>query len=160
MSELEERINNIIASNLVRLLKVRNRTQLELAEYLGVTQATISNWCNGIKMPRMDKIDLICKFFDIRRSQLMDEPSSSSDSQAAVPLDPGEERLLYLYRGLNSVGQTKLNEYAEDLSANKKYQLRVHDVVSESSPTYGINIDNSDLPMVAETQAKYGDEAI
>ena len=110
MREREERINLIIANNLVRLLKEKNRTQLELAEYLGVTQASISNWCNGIKMPRMDKIDMICEFFCIRRSQLMglDEDSSSP----AIP-DPAEERLLSAFRDLNAVGKRKLQDHAE-----------------------------------------------
>lgn len=67
----QERINSTIANNLVCLLKDKNRTQLELAEHLGVTQATVSNWCNGIKMPRIEKIDLICEFFDIKRSDLI-----------------------------------------------------------------------------------------
>lgn len=81
MTDSENRINRIIADNLVRLLRDRNRTQLELAEYLGVTQATVSNWCNGVKMPRMDKIDTICEFFEVRRSVLMSEPSSSFSTQ-------------------------------------------------------------------------------
>lgn len=71
MKDNEHKIDELIASNLVRLLREKNRTQLELAEYLGVTQAAVSNWCNGTKMPRMDKIDKICAFFDVKRSQLM-----------------------------------------------------------------------------------------
>ena len=78
MSENEVNLNKIIAANLTLLLRMKNRTQLELAEYLGVTQATVSNWCNGIKMPRMDKIDRICDYFDVTRSALMSSPSSST----------------------------------------------------------------------------------
>lgn len=127
MSEVEERINNIIASNLVRLLKVRNRTQLELAEYLGVTQATISNWCNGIKMPRMDKIDLICKFFDIRRSQLMDEPSSSSEADQADRLFIEKySRDVYdaamKYSKLDSTDRARATERIDTLLEGDKYK--------------------------------------
>ena len=148
-----------------RLIEAFNRselTQVELCKATGITKGALSSYLSGRYFPKQQAIEKLASALNVSVYYLMglDEPSSSSDSQAAVPADPGEERLLYLYRGLNSVGQTKLNEYAGDLSANEKYQLRVHDVVSESSPTYGINIDNSDLPMVAETQAKYGDEAI
>lgn len=83
MNDYESKIDELIASNLVRLLREKNRTQLELAEYLGVTQATVSNWCNGIKMPRMDKIDKICAFFGVKRSCLM----SSSHFEDSIRVD-------------------------------------------------------------------------
>ena len=77
MSEAE--INKIISDNLNRLMEKRGITQLELAEYMGVSQTTISNWCKGIKMPRMDKVDKICRFFHINRSDLMNDHSSDPD---------------------------------------------------------------------------------
>lgn len=70
-------INIRIAENLNRYMAKNNVTQLELAEYMNVSQATISNWCKGIKMPRMDKIDRICKYFNINRSDLMDSHTLS-----------------------------------------------------------------------------------
>jgi len=67
----EHEINRIVSENLNRLLEERNITQQELAEYIGVTQASVSNWCKGIKMPRMDKIDKICQYLDVERSALL-----------------------------------------------------------------------------------------
>lgn len=69
----ENELNTIIADNITKQLELNNRTQLELAEYMGVSQATVSNWCKGIKMPRMTKIDMICDYFNIMRSDLMNE---------------------------------------------------------------------------------------
>ena len=69
-------INMRIATNLNRLMEHRNVTQLELAEYMNVSQATISNWCKGSKMPRMDKIDKLCQFFNVSRTELMDSHSA------------------------------------------------------------------------------------
>ena len=87
MKSNEENLNTIIASNITRLLNARNKTQYDLAEYLGVTQATVSNWCNGVKMPRMDKIDRICLFFDVPRSALMTSEFlyASSSSSSGIP---------------------------------------------------------------------------
>ena len=73
MSEFEKKLNQIIADNISNLLRIHNRTQLELAEELEVSQATVSNWCNGVKVPRMDKIDKICAFFGVSRSDIMSE---------------------------------------------------------------------------------------
>ena len=82
----EHEINRIVSENLNRLLEERNITQQELAEYIGVTQASVSNWCKGIKMPRMDKIDKICQYLDVERSALMKDSSEYKyyfDSAAA-----------------------------------------------------------------------------
>lgn len=68
-------INMRIATNLNRLMEHHNVTQLELAEYMNVSQATISNWCKGSKMPRMDKIDKLCQSFNVSRTELMDSHS-------------------------------------------------------------------------------------
>ena len=73
----EKEINEIIARNINMYLEHSGKTQVDLAEYMNVSQATISNWCKGAKMPRMDKIDKICSFFNIRRTDLMDERISS-----------------------------------------------------------------------------------
>lgn len=68
-------LNMVIANNITKQLELHNRTQLDLAEYMGVSQATVSNWCKGIKIPRMTKIDMICNYFDIKRSDLMNNKS-------------------------------------------------------------------------------------
>lgn len=73
----EKELNLIIARNITKQLELNSRTQLELAEYMKVSQATVSNWCKGIKMPRMSKIDMICTFFSITRSELMNENSEN-----------------------------------------------------------------------------------
>lgn len=75
----ESEINRIIAKNINRFLNARDKTQVDLAEYMGVSQATVSNWCKGIKTPRMDKIDKICEFFNCKRSDLMEEKDLSDE---------------------------------------------------------------------------------
>lgn len=67
----EKELNKVIAANIVRLLDQKNRTQQELAEYIGVSQTAVSSWCSGQKTPRMNKIDKICKFFDVKRSAIL-----------------------------------------------------------------------------------------
>lgn len=67
----EKELNDFIAKKIKHYLEVQNKTQLDLAEYMNVSQATISNWCKGVKIPRMNKIDKIAEFFNIKRSDLM-----------------------------------------------------------------------------------------
>lgn len=104
----EPDINKIIANNITKYMDKFGKTQIDLATYMNVSQATVSNWCKGLKVPRMDKIDKICLFFGIRRSQLMDEESDVKQKsvkgiripiigsvRAGIPIDAIEEVLGY-----------------------------------------------------------------
>ena len=70
---LEKQFNEIFSKNLVHFLKINQMTQAELAERLGVSTATTSNWCKGLKSPRMDKVDKMCNIFGCLRSDLMED---------------------------------------------------------------------------------------
>jgi transcriptional regulator with XRE-family HTH domain len=71
----EKSFNQIFSTNLNHYLGKEQKTQLDLARYVGVSTASVSNWCKGLKTPRMDKIDLICRYFDISRNELLGEGS-------------------------------------------------------------------------------------
>lgn len=77
----EQEINNIIANNITFHLERCNKSQVELADYMNVSQAAVSNWCKGAKLPRMDKIDKICEFFNIKRSDLMNDRTEQNADQ-------------------------------------------------------------------------------
>jgi len=76
----ENDINAVVAKNIQSCMTERGLSQKELANALGVSQASISNWCQGIKMPRMDKIDRICEFFGIKRSYLLCDHNNQNRS--------------------------------------------------------------------------------
>lgn len=83
----EKEIQNIFSKNLRYYLKLRNKTQLDLAKAIGVSNTTINNYVKGYNTPRMDKIDKICSFLNIERSNLLEdkkETNSSSGIKIAV----------------------------------------------------------------------------
>lgn len=55
----------IFSENLQRLMKNKNVDQKELAEAIGVTQPTISNWIKEIKYPRIKRIQLLADYFNV-----------------------------------------------------------------------------------------------
>jgi transcriptional regulator with XRE-family HTH domain len=67
----DESIRAIFKDNLNKLFEEKCTTQKALADFLGVSGTTISDWRKGKKMPRMDKIDKICQFFHVDRSDLL-----------------------------------------------------------------------------------------
>lgn len=63
----------IFAQNLNRLLDDNRITQLELSTKMGVAASTVSSWCNGEKMPRMDKVEWMAEFFGVPVTHLIEQ---------------------------------------------------------------------------------------
>lgn len=76
----EQEFNTIFSKQLRYYLNKYNMTQLELSKRLGVGTTSVYNWCNGIKTPRMDKIDAMCSIFNCRRSDLISEQNTSEET--------------------------------------------------------------------------------
>lgn len=62
----------IFSKNLKRIAYDHQRTQADIARDLGLKQGTVSTWMLGTRVPRMDKIDLLCDYFNVPRSALME----------------------------------------------------------------------------------------
>lgn len=68
----------IFGKNLSRYIDIRGITQLELAEKIGVATSSVSYWCNGEKMPRMDKIEMIADYLGVTKSDLLEDGSATT----------------------------------------------------------------------------------
>lgn len=68
----ENEYKKIISNNLRNLAIENDVTQRKIAEAVGVSYATVSEWMNGKKIPRMGKIDLLCNFFKCTRADIME----------------------------------------------------------------------------------------
>lgn len=71
MTDQEQRY--IFSKNLQHFLKSRNKKQIDLAEELDVSTATVSDWLTGKKLPRVGKINRISQWLGITISDLLDE---------------------------------------------------------------------------------------
>lgn len=76
----EQEFNAIFSKRLRHYLNQYNMTQLELSKRLGVGTTSVYNWCNGIKTPRMDKVDAMCSIFGCKRSDLISEKDENEES--------------------------------------------------------------------------------
>lgn len=64
-------MNKIVARNILRLLEEKDENQRDLANALNVSPSTVSSWCTGEKMPRMDKVDAMAEHFGTTRMALL-----------------------------------------------------------------------------------------
>lgn len=64
---------NIFASNLKKYMEMHKKTRREVSDALGVSYYTFSDWVNGKKYPRMDKVEKLAAYFGILKSDLIEE---------------------------------------------------------------------------------------
>lgn len=81
MSEKElKEYGEIFSKNLKYYMNLNNITRNELAQELGVSFTTVSNWVKGYKLPRMDKVERISQFFHIQKSDLLEDKEKKDES--------------------------------------------------------------------------------
>ena len=76
MSDNSE-LNKIFAKNLNYYMTTNNKTQSDLVTDLNLTASTVSDWANGKKYPRVDKMQLLADYFGILKSDLTEEHETS-----------------------------------------------------------------------------------
>lgn len=103
----ETAFKKMFARNLTYYINASGKTQAEVARALHLNKATLSSWCTGMRTPRMDKVDLLCEYFKIRRSDLMEEHSYSSSVGSTIRMDvtADEADVLHSYRELSDEGK-------------------------------------------------------
>ena len=77
----------LIGFNITNRLISKNKTQQDLADYLGASKSTVSMWVNGKRTPLMATIDQICKYFDCTREDLLrDNRESYYKHSISIPV--------------------------------------------------------------------------
>ncbi len=89
----------IMGRNIKRLIKQREITAARLAEIVGVSTATISDWSNGKTYPRIDKIEAMAEYFGVSKSDLVEDPDKVS-----TPVATDEPVLMAAHWGLDISG--------------------------------------------------------
>ena len=54
---------------------------MDLMNDLHLSSSTVSNWCTGLKLPRMDKVQKLADYFRINKSDLIEEKDDSKEPE-------------------------------------------------------------------------------
>lgn len=63
----------VFARNLKRYMDMHGKNQKDMADIVGVSPATFSDYINAKKYPRIDKIDILADYFGILKSDLIED---------------------------------------------------------------------------------------
>ena len=99
-TEVKNLDNKVIFSkNLQKLMDSKGVSRKDIANYLGISYFTVSDWVNGKKYPRMDKVELLARYFGVLKSDLIEEGVISNPQHPPmVAITEGEQMLLDLFR--------------------------------------------------------------
>lgn len=70
---------DIFINNLKAIMKERKVSRRQLAEGLNIPYTTLTDWCTGRIFPRVEKINLIADYFNIKKSDLIEEITEEDD---------------------------------------------------------------------------------
>ena len=70
MSDLGNK--KIFAENLNYYMNINNKTRVDVCRDLDIPYSTFTDWCNANIYPRIDKIEILANYFDIKKSDLVE----------------------------------------------------------------------------------------
>ncbi len=97
-----EELKRIFSRNLKNVMDSCGKTQKDIVDNLNFRQATVSDWLNGKKYPRMDKVEMLAKYFNVPITALIQR---SND----VILTAAEQQLVEKYRQLDDDGRAEVD---------------------------------------------------
>ncbi len=77
----EEDYKKIFSKNLNYFMNLNGKTQIDIINDLSFNKSSVSTWCNGTRLPRMDKVDALAKYFGINRSDLIEDKTNQQDNK-------------------------------------------------------------------------------
>lgn len=82
----EDEYKRIFSKNLRKYMTINKKNQMDLMRDLGLSSSTVSNWCTGAKLPRMDKVQILADYFHILKSDLIEDKSESKIKPTTIPV--------------------------------------------------------------------------
>lgn len=109
----DEEYKRIFSKNLRYYMEKNQKNQMDLMNDLGLSSSTVSNWCTGLKLPRMDKVQMLADYFGIMKSDLIEEKSDNDSDNFAS--DPDIRRI---QRARNNMDQKNRDKMMKILEAS------------------------------------------
>ena len=70
------------SKNLEHYAAKNHKTRNDICDDLGFPYTTVTGWFTGTKYPRIDKIELLAKYFGVQKSDLIEEkPTTAADDE-------------------------------------------------------------------------------
>ena len=106
----------VFAKNLKKYMELNGKSRREVCAALGYSYFTFSDWVNGKKMPRRDKVEQLANYFGILKSDLIEEKTETAPEDG---LSESKRQLLALAESCTEEDAEKLLQMMQILLGKK-----------------------------------------
>lgn len=132
----------------------KNLKQIELSEKIGMSKNAVHNYETGTSYPNIETLYKIFEVLEIDPNYLFWDELSENVKKKIV-----EQNNLRNFENLNQAGQSKVNEYINDLIANEKYTKEdKKDIIDFNDKVRTVDSDD-ELKAVAYGNGDISDDA-
>ena len=111
-------IRKLIGENIKRICAMKGIRQVDIAEYMGVSQGSVSNWIKGTNSLDIENLAKLCRFLGVSLDQIY----GIAPIEPAATLSTAETEMVSILRSLNPIGQTLLLTTARTFAGNPDMQ--------------------------------------
>ena len=97
----------VFARNLKKYMELNRKSRREMCAALGYSYFTFSDWVNGKKMPRMDKVEQLANYFGVLKSDLLEDKKETAPENGSG-LSEAKKQLLDLAENCSEEEAEKL----------------------------------------------------
>lgn len=144
----------IMAKNIQYYMDLYNKTRNDICQDLGIKYTTFTDWIKANTYPRIDKIELMANYFNIEKSDLIEEHNKESvQSDRPLPSNiilPSAHKLPIMGTICAGDGVVCEDDYQGtfivDIDVKADYCLKVH-----GDSMIGANIYDGDLVFISKS---------
>lgn len=137
----DDKYKKLFSKNLNYYMTLKGKTQTDIINDLDINKSAISSWCNGTRLPRMNKIQLLADYLNINVSDLIEGSCENNnyfefiteDDSMFPLLDVGDIALIYKQNKIDTTDNKNKGTYL--LKLNGKNTIRKI-VLNEENNTY------------------------
>ena len=111
---------NVLSKNLKKYIAKTGKDRTQIAKELGLSYSTLTDWVNGKKYPRIDNIEKLASYFNVSKSELIEdfeEIKKDNDALATVIVQLRmNKELLEVVEKLVSLDKAKLKSLSDLLN--------------------------------------------
>ena len=144
----------IMAKNIQHYMDLYNKTRNDICQDLGIKYTTFTDWIKANTYPRIDKIELMANYFNIEKSDLIEEHNKESvQSDRPLPSNiilPSAHKLPIMGTICAGDGVVCEDDYQGtfivDIDVKADYCLKVH-----GDSMIGANIYDGDIVFISKS---------
>ena len=111
----------ILSRNLKYYIEKSGKDRRELAEIWGFPYSTITEWINGRKYPRIDRIEIMADYFGILKSDLIEDKGEEKEKPVIDDgLTESQRKLIDFAKGLTEDQADKVLQLMQSIVAFDK----------------------------------------